>query len=177
MDKKSPVSIATKSDLTQIELLLNKAYRGEESKKGWTTEADLIEGEIRIDTPTLTKVYNKPGSVFLKYEDPTHHILGCVNLQKKGNELYLGMLSVSPLAQGNGIGKRLMDESEHYASEHSCNKIYMHVISVREELIKWYERHGYYDTGRKVPFPEHEGFGKPRRPLEFTVLEKNLPAS
>jgi hypothetical protein len=53
----------------------------------------------------------------------------------------------------------------------------MKVISAREDLIAWYERHGYARTGRRSPFPYgDERFGLPRRAgLEFELLVKPLP--
>jgi ribosomal protein S18 acetylase RimI-like enzyme len=50
--------------------------------------------------------------------------------------------------------------------------IYMTVISLRTELVEWYIRHGYKDTGERKPFPEDPMTGKHMRELEFMVLEK-----
>ena len=47
------ISFASVSDIISIKDLLNTAYRGEESKQGWTTEADLIAGDIRADEAML----------------------------------------------------------------------------------------------------------------------------
>jgi ribosomal protein S18 acetylase RimI-like enzyme len=82
------------------------------------------------------------------------------------------MLSVSPKLQGGGIGKQLLKAADEYARQLNCNLIYMTVISVRAELIEWYKRHGYRDTGERVPFKEDNLTGKHRQPLEFMVMEK-----
>jgi hypothetical protein len=50
----------------------------------------------------------------------------------------------------------------------------MTVISVRTELIAWYERQGWSDTGKRKPFPENEPFGSPKQPLEFIILKKKV---
>ena len=84
------------------------------------------------------------------------------------------MFSVSPLAQGKGIGKELLIAADHHAKKQNCSTIYMTVITVREELIAWYERNGYQKTGKVLPFPVDERYGIPTQPLEMLVLEKHL---
>jgi ribosomal protein S18 acetylase RimI-like enzyme len=88
--------------------------------------------------------------------------------------MYLGMLSVSPGAQASGIGKEFLSASEKYALAEGCHSIIMNVISLRVELISWYERHGYMQTGETKPFPNDTKFGTPKHPIEFIVLEKKL---
>lgn len=167
------ISMATLADVPQLNTLVNSAYRGELSKKGWTTEADLLGG-IRTDEQVLTSLINKENSVLLLYKN-NDTIVGCVNLQQHDNKLYLGMLTVNPDLQGGGVGKILLKASEDYAKEKACTKIYMTVISIRKELISWYERHGYKDTGERKPFPMNDPkFGLPKRDLEFIVMEKMI---
>ena len=168
------ISIATTEDIGQIKNLLNSAYRGESSKQGWTTEVNLIAGETRANENTLQQVMAKPGSVFLKYINEARQVIGCVNLQQHGNKMYLGMFSVSPQKQGAGIGKQLLQACEEYCSYLQCSAIYMSVISVRSELIEWYTRHGYKDTGERKPFAEDGESGKHLQPLEFMMLEKTI---
>ena len=50
----------------------------------------------------------------------------------------------------------------------------MNVISVRQELIAWYERLGYRKTGETKPLPADHRFGVPTQPLEFAIMEKNM---
>jgi len=169
-----PILIATMADITAIKDLLNSAYRGESSKKGWTTEAHLIAGDIRTDEDDVKQVMQQEGSVFLKYADAEQGLVGCVNLQKHGDRIYLGMFSVSPNVQGSGIGKKLLLAAEAYTKHIHCSSIYMTVISVRTELIDWYKRYGYVDTGKRKPFIEDGLTGKHLQALEFMVLEKSL---
>ncbi|MFI5131886.1 MAG: GNAT family N-acetyltransferase, partial [Chitinophagales bacterium] len=138
-----PIQTATPDDIPALERLLNSAYRGEDSKNGWTTEADLLEGDLRTDAPTLNQLMHAEGAVLLKYTNDDNLIEGCVFLQKNKDRLYLGMLSVSPWVQAKGIGKQLMTAAENYAKAHGCSCLFMKVISVRQELIAWYERKGY----------------------------------
>lgn len=169
-----PILIANEKDVASLVALMDSAYRGQNSKQGWTSEADLFVGEKRTDEVTVGNLIRKPGALFLKYVNDEELIEGCVFLYKKENRLYLGMFSVSPVAQGKGIGKKLLVAADEYARKENCSSIYMTVITVRYELIAWYERNGYTKTGRVLPFPVDERFGVPIQPLEMLVLEKRL---
>jgi ribosomal protein S18 acetylase RimI-like enzyme len=168
------ILIADEKDISALVSLMDSAYRGENSKQGWTSEADLFIGEKRTDEHTVTNLMKRPGAVFLKYVNDQNEIEGCVLLYKKENRIYLGMFSVSPKAQGKGIGKKILSAADDYALKQNCNLIYMTVITVREELISWYERNGYHKTGRVLPFPVDERYGVPTQHLEMLVLEKKL---
>lgn len=167
------ISVATVNDIPQLLLLINNAYRGDEAKKGWTHEADLIDGTKRTDGSALEALIQKTNAVILKCE-LDNKIVGCVFLEKQVNKLYLGMLSVSPAIQAQGIGKKLLKAADNYASQNGCVAIEMTVISVRKELIAWYERNGYQKTTKRAPFPDDGKFGNPRQQLEFIYLEKHL---
>jgi ribosomal protein S18 acetylase RimI-like enzyme len=168
----SNISFATVADVSAINDLLNSAYRGESSKQGWTTEAALIDGNIRANEVMVLKAIEQPGSVILIYKEDS--ITGCVNLQQNGNKLYLGMFSVLPQLQGGGIGKKILQAAEEHAENINCHSIYMSVISVRTELIDWYKRHGFKDTGERKPFIEDGITGKHLQKLIFITLEKQL---
>ena len=177
MFSNSDITTASIADIPGIEDLLNLAYRGEIASRTWTSEAHLIAGETRTNAAELKKIINLPGSVILKYSGDSKAIDGCVNLQQHGNKIYLGMLSVSPFKQGAGIGKKLLKAAEEYALSANCFSIYMTVISIRHELIDWYKRHGYIDTGERKKFIEDAVSGKHLQPLEFMVMEKLLVAT
>jgi ribosomal protein S18 acetylase RimI-like enzyme len=164
---------ATSKDLPQLVTLINGAYRGDDSKKGWTTEADLLDG-IRTDTDSLEQMITKKDAVILLSFNGKNILTGCVYLEKMNSKMYLGMLSVSPREQAKGIGKQLLIEGEKYALQQKCSIIEMTVISVRTELILWYQKHGYNNTGETKPFPTDIKFGIPKQPLEFIVLQKEI---
>ena len=169
-----PVLPATFRDIPALAALINSAYRGEGSKQGWTTEADLIKGELRTDEPALLELMEADDSVFLKYLNEQGGIEGCVFIQKISDRMYLGMLSVSPTQQAKGIGKQLMMEAQIHARQWGCGRIFMRVISIRHELINWYEKQGYYKTNQTEPFPRDTRFGVPAQPLEFMIMEKMI---
>lgn len=168
------ISLATPEDAAIITSLLNSAYRGDSSKQGWTTEAHLIAGDVRTNEMSLQEIINLDNSVVLKYLNEQQKIIGCVNLQKHGSKIYLGMLSVAPQLQGAGVGKALLNAAEEYAAQVNCKTIYMSVISARQELIDWYQRNGYQDTGERKPFVEDDLTGKHLQQLSFMMMEKEL---
>jgi ribosomal protein S18 acetylase RimI-like enzyme len=167
------ISLVEKADLSSLNVLVNSAYRGEGSKKGWTTEADLLGG-IRTSEETLLEMLNKHNAYFLKYTQD-QEIIACVYLENQKTHLYLGMLTVKPDLQGAGVGAKLLAAASDFAVHNHIPKIRMTVISVRTELIAYYQRKGYVLTGETQAFPsEDPRFGLPKQDLEFVVMEKVL---
>ena len=168
-----PIRKATDNDIPELVQLINSAYRGESSKKGWTTEADLLDG-ARISIESLASLLGKPGVAMLLFCNETNSIEGCMYLQQLDNKLYLGLLTVTPQLQAKGIGKQLLVAAENHAHALQCNIITMTVISIRLELVAWYVRHGYQPTGETKPLPADPAVGLPRRPLELIIMEKTI---
>lgn len=168
-----PITKSTAADIAELNVLVNSAYRGDSSKKGWTTESDLLDGN-RIDEETIAGYLTNPSVSLLKYTDDNGRIKGCVYLEDKGNKLYLGMLSVWPETQATGIGRLLLQQAELSAIELNLKVISITVISTRAELIEWYERRGYKATGEVLPFHAEEKFGIPRDPIQLITMEKIL---
>lgn len=169
----SQILPATPADANELSILVNSAYRGDTGRQGWTTEADLIDG-TRTDAELLGEIIKRQDSVILKYVE-NNEIIGCVELRVEGEKLYLGMLTVKPTLQKGGIGKRLMQAAEAYAREKGCTAIFMNVLTDRSELIAWYERQGYADTGQRKPFAFTDPrYGFPKKPLEFMIMEKKI---
>jgi len=166
---------ATVADIDAITALVTSAYRGEASRVGWTTEADLLDGN-RIDREVLAHDLTRPDSrVLLAHRDGA--LVACVHVAREGGAGYFGMFSVRPELQGAGIGKDVMIEAERVAREEfGVDRMRMTVIDVRESLIAFYERRGYVRTGTFKPFPYGDArFGTPLRDdLRFEVLEKSL---
>jgi GNAT superfamily N-acetyltransferase len=163
------------ADVAAVVALVESAYRGDASRAGWTTEADLLDGQ-RIDVIGVAEIVTRRGSRVL-IAQTRGEMLACCHLEMQGNACYFGMFSVKPTRQGGGVGKHMLAEAERVArDEWKCTTMEMTVISVRDELIAWYERRGYQRSGRYKPFPYgDERFGIPKRPdLRFEVLVKSL---
>ena len=166
---------ATLLDASRVVDLVQSAYRGDDSRAGWTTEADLLDGQ-RTDLAAVSEAIRAPDSVVLVSVDHAA-LIGCCHLEKRGERTYFGMFAVRPDAQGRGVGKGLMEFSEEFArTVWGSTHLEMTVIRQRTDLIAHYERRGYLDTGLRSPFPYgDERFGVPLRDdLEFTLLEKPL---
>lgn len=170
---------ATVDQSKEINELVNSSYRGEGSKKGWTTEADLLGGQ-RTDPVGVRELIEKDNSVILIAENiNTGKMEGCVHLEKHDEKCYLGMLTVKPTLQGKGLGTTILEEAEAFAQFWDCTRVYLTVIAQRAELIQWYEKHGYKNTGERKPFPYgDERFGIPKlQDLYFVLLEKTISFS
>ena len=167
---------ATQDDVAGLQPFVHAAYRGDSARRGWTHEADLLDGQ-RIDGLALSAMIDAPDHVILIAEQQGE-LVGCVQVNGKGNGLaYLGMLSVDPERQGGGIGRRLITAAEAEArSTFKATRMEMTVIVQRTELIAWYARCGYQPTGETRPFPATDPrFGLPRRDdLAFVVLARDL---
>lgn len=190
---------ATPSDVSAVVELVESAYRGEASRAGWTTEADLLDGQ-RTDEIEIREIIGRPQSRIRVAEQPVvdvhhaardqsnarlikvnaltnHAVVACVRIENAGDAGYIGMVSVRPTLQNLGVGRQLLDEAERLIrDELHLQRARMTVIGQRETLIAWYERRGYSVTGKREQFPYGQPrAGTPRRDdLYFEVLEKIL---
>lgn len=166
---------AVAADVPAIVALVESAYRGDASRAGWTTEADMLEGQ-RTDPDSVLDLVGRDGSRVILAE-AQGELLACAHVDRVGDSCYFGMFSVRPSLQGGGIGRALLAECERVARvDWGCRSLHMTVIRQRDELIAWYERRGYHRTGETRPFPYGDPrFGVPlREDLAFIVLEKPL---
>ena len=166
---------ATHDDIDAIVALVQSAYRGDASRAGWTTEADILDGQ-RIDAPMLQAMLANPAATFL-LADRDSELIACCELQHNGDAAYFGMFSVVPTEQGSGIGKEVLTEAERIVrDEWQCSRLEMTVIDVRDALIAWYQRRGYIRTGLHSPFPYGDPrYGIPLRDdLRFETLQKTF---
>ena len=163
------IRVATPDDLPRVHPLVERAYRGEPARAGWSHEADLLDGE-RTDLATLAAIVADPASRLLLAEDGAA-IIGCVHIADIGNDTaYLGLLSVEPALQAGGVGKRLLDAAERVARDgFEAKRIEMTVIDRRAELIAYYRRRGYLPSGETRAFPIALD-----PPLTMAVLVKSL---
>ncbi|MGW7821537.1 GNAT family N-acetyltransferase [Streptomyces puniciscabiei] len=166
---------ATDADVDALVALIESAYRGDSSRAGWTTEADILQGQ-RTDPEGVLEVIKSPESRLLVVEQDGR-IVACCQLEHRGDHAYFGMFAVSPTLQGAGLGKTVMAEAERQVrAAWGVTEMHMTVISVRDDLIAWYERRGYRRTGKMSPFPYgDERFGIPQRDdLQFELLVKKF---
>jgi GNAT superfamily N-acetyltransferase len=165
-------------DVTVLVDLVESAYRGERSRAGWSTEADLLDGQ-RVDAGMMEAAVSSPDALVLVLVDGDGRPLACCELRRPPGPgpATFGMFAVEPSRQAHGLGRRVLAEAERVvAEEWGLDRLRMTVIEQRSELIAWYRRRGYAPTGESEPFPYgDERYGLPRRDdLRFVVLERDL---
>lgn len=167
--------LATPADAERIVALVESAYRGESSRAGWTTEADLLGGQ-RTDRHEVEALISDPSVAFVVARERAE-LVGSVVVRIDGERVaHIGMFAIRPTLQGSGIGRSLLGEAERVARERGAREAEMTVIEQRIELLAWYARRGYLPTGEIEPFPYgNPRFGLPKRDdLRFLVLAKPL---
>lgn len=167
---------ALTADIVALHALIESAYRGEASRAGWTTEADLLDGQ-RTHPEDLADILAAPDRAMLVAEREGR-MVGCVLISDQGEGVgYFGMLSVSPTLQSAGLGRRLVEAAHaELADRFGADRVRIRVFPQRDTLIAWYERLGYRTTGETAPFPyDDPRLGLPKRDdLYFVVMEKAL---
>jgi ribosomal protein S18 acetylase RimI-like enzyme len=192
--------LARPEDADAIVALVESAYRGDSSRAGWTTEADLLDGQ-RTDRQEVTQAMAASGArIILAYSGVEVEVeleaentkapagadrsqldlplVGTVLVQRDlAGIAHIGMFAVRPSLQARGLGRALLDEAERVARRDlGAARAEMTVIEQRLDILAWYQRRGYRPTGATEPFPYgNPRFGLPRRPdLRFLVLAKAL---
>lgn len=149
---------ATKADVSALVSLINAAYQVEKFFKiGERTDADEVASHL------------ESGRFLLLEDGPT--LTGCIYVELRGERSYVGMLSVSPARQKQGIGMRLMAAAEEFCREMGCRFLDLTVVNLRTELPPIYERYGYRVTGT-APFPADAMPVK--LPCSFITMSKPL---
>jgi len=164
------IRTATPADLPALRRLVERAYRGDSARQGWTHEADLLDDE-RTSDDELAAVIAAGDKCMLVAHDAAGALVGTVTLTRlTDGRAYLGMLCVDPDVQAGGIGRALLAACDDAARRlWASAAIEMTVIAPRTELIAWYERRGYVRTGETRPFP-----GRQPVPFSMVVLERSL---
>ncbi len=166
------------SDASAIAQLINAAYRGESSRKGWTTEADLLEG-LRTTTTEVAQIIKREDA-FILIGTHNNEIVAtiCCEWQAIGgsNTAHFGMIAVKPTQQNKGYGKQIINAAEALTRrEWRAVGFTMTVISLRHELIAFYEKLGYQRTGEFKDFPKNPELWQPKvEGLNLQYLAKLL---
>lgn len=183
------IVVATEKDVEELEQLVELCFRGNLSKEGWTTEADMFEGP-RITGSVLRKDFANSLNVTIfkcvtvdgewqglpSIIERDGKMIGCVRAERDGDKMKMGMISVHPTLQNQGLGKKLLERVEDFARSNGCTAVKMMVIKQRTELMAWYERQGYRWNGETCPVPVWEGqkTSGQKLPLDIHILEKAI---
>jgi ribosomal protein S18 acetylase RimI-like enzyme len=167
--------IATLDDATQLQAMVQSAFRAEDSRKDWTADMKL-GASFRIDVEEITTQITKPdGAILVATDNST--LVASIEVSKRSADLArLSMLAVDEHHQRGGIGRRVLAYAEDYCQRTwGVKKLGLNALSTRRELILWYIRHGYRKTGELTPFPKvHVKELALLDDLYFVELEKDL---
>ena len=164
---------ATHNDIPTLTSLINRSYRGDSSRAGWTTEADLLSGQ-RIDEAGLIQLLNDLDSLILIAQSE-ESILATIHAHHENESIHFGLFAVEPSLQGGGIGKELLAYAESEAiRKWGVSTAIMEVITHRSELIEYYERRGYMRNGEMIAFPESDLWVRQVDLLELIRMQKQL---
>ncbi len=128
------VRAAREGDTDAIVSIVNEAY---------LVEAFFVAGDRTH--PAEVRDLIRAGQCYVADDDG--RVVGCVEVAAKDGRGYFGMLAVSPAIQGRGLGRRLITFAEDTARQAGCAVMDIKVVSVRGDLVKFYESLGYVATG------------------------------
>lgn len=169
---KPTIRLADLDEAPHITALIERAYRGEESKSGWTSEADLLTGP-RTSVAEIAAIMRDPLARFVVATEPSGALTACVLIRNEHGQGYLGMFAVRPDMQAAGLGRQMIEAAEHHARAlWRVPSMYMTVINLRQDLIAYYERRGYKVTGEQKSFPFDVAPGATRTDFHLAVLRK-----
>ena len=150
---------ADESDSSDLLKLINQAF---------SVEAFFHVGP-RLDPERIQPHFNK-GRFLVADTDAT--LLGCVYVEVRGEESYLGLLSVDPTQQKTGLGRRLVAAAEEFAREMGARRMDLTVVNLRTELPPYYARLGYQVIGEE-PIPDQMK-ARVNQPCYFIRMSKPL---
>ncbi|CAN4265933.1 NAT_SF domain containing protein [Methylophilaceae bacterium] len=152
-------------DAQDIAALINSSYRGESSRAGWTTEADILDG-LRTTTQEVASIIKRDDAFMLVgvLRDQIVATICCERQDAYGRNIaHLGMIAVKPTLQNKGHGTTMIHAAEAMTfREWRVVGFHMAVITLREELIAFYERLGYARSGEFKNFPENSALWQPK---------------
>lgn len=165
--------LAINTDIAQLVKLINAAYR-QKNENTWTTEAEIVMGE-RISYAQLEQLF-KNHNFHLLVAEQNNQVVACIGLTFDESSVEIGTFAISPNWQNQGLGKLVLDNAEKYAKDIQFDlKTYvMWVLSVRTELIAFYERRGYIQTGVVEDYPLDADVGIPQVDLHLVEMMKGI---
>ena len=147
-------------DADPIKRIVNSAYRGTSGTAGWSNEAHLLSGN-RIEKHHIIDIINK-SNLDILVALSNENIVASMCVEKLNDkESYFSMLAVEPKLQSCGIGRRMFTEIENFSHLSFNSQTYiLEVITLRKDLIHFYNRLGYQQTGQISEFPFSSAVGE-----------------
>lgn len=167
---------ATTDDASQIQQLVQSAFRTEDSRPDWTGLVELASG-FSIGVEEVRDKINKPESVVLIAVAKEDSLVASIEVtRREANTGRISMVAVDDRYQRDGVGRRVLEYAEDYCRRvWNVERFSLNALSTRKALIDWYIRRGYRKTGEESPFPR-EKFGDHAMPADicFVEMEKDL---
>ena len=148
---------ATDADAEAISALVNAAFKVER----FFIDRDRIE-------PRQGARNAAPGKFMLAEDNGA--LIACVYVELRGQRAYFGLLAVDLCAQGQGVGRKMVEEAESYARAAGCEFMDLRIVNLRAGLPPFYRRLGYVETGTE-PFAAD---ANPSQPCHFIKMSKPL---
>ncbi|KAL3896297.1 MAG: hypothetical protein SGCHY_004166 [Lobulomycetales sp.] len=128
---------------------IHSAYR-ENQPGAWTSESHILSGQ-RISSDEFRSLVQTEADLprIIVAELSDSQIVGTleIEIEQPGKSVVLGLFSVSPAMQSNGIGKRLLTNAIDRAREAGYSVAVMYLIELRADLLQWYVKFGFRETG------------------------------
>lgn len=173
--KNLSLRIANSSDIQNLVILINQAYRTNNAAS-WTSEEGIVAGARINEEQLLHFLAQKNVRLFVAdiQDNPQHGLLGCIGLTFQQDTVEIGTFCVASAWQNQGIGRQLLKYAEMKAQEICINlKCYeMFVLDARSELIEYYERCGYVKTAYIENYPVNANVGIPLIDLKLQQMKK-----
>ena len=172
---------AVHADSEAVHLLIEAAYRSPATAGQWDSEAHLLTGPRTSVDEVAALIADRDGRFIIAEIDGK--LAGCCLLQRRSGSkskdgaeaAYFGMFAIDPAIRSVGLGKLILAEAERRVRQlWSSHAMVMTVISVRDQLIAWYERRGFHLTGHRIPFPFSETTGETTRDFDLVEMRKEL---
>lgn len=166
---------ATLNDADLLVALINRAYRPEQQPEqqdaGWTHESAIID-DSRIQLAQLEAIMQLSQQQLIVAECD-HQLVGCVHIMAQQSAVQIGLLTVDPRYQAQHMGKQLLAYAEQQARQcYQPEWFEMSVVHTRHELIAYYERRGYRQSGLIKPYPLDQHVGTPKEALHLLIMHK-----
>ncbi len=160
----------SQDSIAKLRELINRAYRGSEGERRWTTEQHLVAGDRLSEAGLLAMLEDADVQMLVAQEG--ERLVGCIAAKSLQDCIELGCFAIEPALHGMGLGKQLLHFAEQQFAARS-DGFQVTVVSLNQDLIAFYERRGYQPTGHSIPYPLEQNVGIPKvAGIELVVLRK-----
>jgi ribosomal protein S18 acetylase RimI-like enzyme len=144
---------AERSDLEELQAVIQLAYRGRSAATSWSHQGELPEGE-RVSRGDLEGLLGATNSRLSVAEIAGRVVGSSLVVAVAAGQCEIRLVSVDPSVQGEGVGGQLLSHAEVLAVEaFAASHVIIEVLEHRSRLIAYYERRGYRRTDGSRPYP------------------------